>query len=256
MFYKEIHEMGLRVSVLFVVMIAGLIFLVAARPIAVSMMEEMYKDFDQLPETLQKLLGDPSTVERLEDDSHYIVSQWQGNNLGQFTPIIVLLIAFPIFARETDKGTIFFLLSRKKRSTVFWNKILAGLLVSLSLVLSLSILGPIFMRFAGYDATFGNTFLVMVHQIIGISFFHFLFSIFSIVFNDQIKPVMIGIGVVLAMPFASLVDSLKYINLYPYIMGTRIIDQGRIDWAYSAVLSILVVLLLMLSHRFFKNKEF
>lgn len=256
MFYKELYDMRLRVIILFVIMIAGLIFLVSARPIAVSMMEEMYKDFDQMPEALQKLLGDPAAVQRLSDDSYYITSQWQGNNLGQFIPIIVLLIAFPIFSRETDKGTIFFLLSRKSRSAVYWNKAIAGLVMALCMVLVLSLLGPVFMKVGGYDATFAETFLIMVHQVISISVLYFLFLIFSILFNDQIKPVMAGIAVVLVMPFASLIDSLSFVNLYPYIMGSKILKTGRIDWTYSIVLSLLAVGLLLISHRLFKNKEF
>ncbi len=254
--YKELYEMRMRVIVIFLIMIAGLTFLVAARPLAVSMMEEMYRDFDQIPEALQRLLGDPAMVQRLGDDSFYIVSQWQGNNLGQFLPIIVLLIAFPIFARETDKGTIFFLLSRINRSTVFWNKVLTGFFASLALIIVLSLLGPVFMRIGGYDATFGESFAIIVHQVISVALLYFLFTIFSIVFNDQIKPVITGIAVVLAMPFASLVDALSFINIYPYIMGESIINTGRIDWTYSVVLSLMAVGLLFVSYKLFEKKEF
>ncbi|HUM23151.1 ABC transporter permease subunit, partial [Mesotoga prima] len=232
MFYKEIHEMKLRVIIMFIVLLVSLVTTVALRPYAAQMMEEMTAQLEEMPDFLKSLMGDVSGLTRLNDDNYYLLSQWHGKNYGQFLPFVVLLIAFPIFAKEFDKKTIYFLLSRKNRNEVFRTKYLAGLGALLIITTVLSLLGPIAMNLAGYSTAFGDTLKVLLQQLVGASFFYSLFTMISIMSRDQVKPVVAGILIVLGLPILGMIDALSWLNPYPFILGSSVAQKGTIDWIY------------------------
>lgn len=233
-----------------------LITTVAMRPYTTSMMEQMVNELGEMPEFFQKMIGDPSIAQKLANDDYYINSQWHGKNLGQFLPMFALIIAFPIFAREVDKKTIYFLLSRKNRDEVFWKKFFVGYFVVTAIIVIFSLAGPVAMKIAGYQVGLRNTGLILVHEIVGLSFFYSLFILFSVLSNDQVKPVVSGIIVIVALPFLSLIDSLAFLNPYPYILGLDIINGSGIDWVYTLVLAVITLFSVVLSYRIFKKKEF
>jgi len=255
-FYKEWNEHKTRAIVIFILSLIVLTTTVALRPYASSMMEQMVNELEEMPEFLQKMIGDPSIAQKLTNDEYYINSQWHGKNLGQFLPIFVLIIAFPVFAREVDKKTIYFLLSRRKREEVFWKKFFVGYFVITAIIVIFSLAGPIAMKIAGYQVGFRNTGLILVHEIVGVSFFYSLFILFSVLSNDQVKPVVGGLVVIIALPFLSLIESIAFLNPYPYILGLDIINGSGIDWWYTLSLAVLTLVIAFQSYRIFKTKEF
>ena len=255
MFYKEIHEMKLRVIIMFIVLLVSLVTTVALRPYAAQMMEEMTAQLEEMPDFLKSLMGDVSGLTRLNDDNYYLLSQWHGKNYGQFLPFVVLLIAFPIFAKEFDKKTIYFLLSRKNRNEVFRTKYLAGLGAVLIITTVLSLLGPIAMNLAGYSTTFGDSLKVLLQQLVGASFFYSLFTMISIMSRDQVKPVVAGILIVLGLPILGMIDALSWLNPYPFILGSNVAQKGTIDWIYLVSLLAVTVVLTVTDYRVFEKKE-
>jgi len=255
MFYKEIHEMKLRVVIMFVVLLISLVTTIALRPYAAQMMEEMTAQLEDMPDFLKNLMGDVSGLSRLNEDNYYLLSQWHGKNYGQFLPFVVLLIAFPIFAKEFDKKTIYFLLSRKNRNEVFWTKYLAGLGAVLTITAVLSLLGPVAMNFAGYSTVFADTLKVLLQQLVGVTFFYSLFTMISIMSRDQVKPVVAGVIIVLGLPILGMIDTLSWLNLYPFILGSSIAQKGTIDWIYLVSLLAATVVLTVTDYKVFEKKE-
>jgi ABC-type transport system involved in multi-copper enzyme maturation permease subunit len=256
MFWKEWYDLRLRFFIILIVFIFMLIMTIAMRPYTSTMMDQISEEFGNLPDFLKNLIGDPKLLNQLENDDFYLLSQWFGKNLGQFLPIIALIIAFPIFARETEKKTIYFILSRMKREKVFWSKYITGLSFTKTLIGTLTLLGPLGMKIAGYDVHISKPLLILVHEIIAMLFLYSLYIMFSIIFNDQVKPILAGLVTVFIMPIFSFVESLSFLNIYPYLMGQSVINNHGIDWNYSIVLLALSIVLIFIDKKLFMIKEF
>ncbi len=256
MFWKEWYDLRLRFFIILIVFIFMLIMTIAMRPYTSTMMDEISEQFGNLPDFLKNLIGDPKMLNQLKNDDYYLLSQWYGKNLGQFLPIIALIIAFPIFARETEKKTIYFFLSRMKREKLFWSKYITGLSFTKTLLGILTLLGPLGMRIAGYNVHFTKPLLILVHEIFAMLFLYSLYIMFSIIFNDQVKPILVGLVTIFIMPIFSFVESLSFLNIYPYLMGQRIINNLGIDWNYSIVLLAISFVLIFVDRKLFMIKEF
>lgn len=255
MFYKELNEMKLRVLIIFAVLIMALVVTVVMRPYAAQMMEEMASQLEQLPDFLKNLIGDVSSLTRLNDDDYYLISQWQGKNFGQFLPFVVLLIAFPIFAKEFDKKTIYFLLSRKNRKDVFRVKYFTGMAAVLAVTALLSLLGPLFMNLAGYSTGFIYSLKALLQQAAGAVFFYALFTLLSVSSRDQVRPVVFGIVIVIGLPIIGIIDAISWLNPYPFILASNIAQSENIDWIYLGALVAITAVLTAVDYKIFERKE-
>jgi len=255
MIYKELNDMKIRALVMLIIFFISLLITIVLRPYTETMFDQMVSEFEKLPEFMKKIIGDPKQFMRLKNDEFYLLNQWHGKNLGQFLPLLSLLIAFPIFSRENEKKTIYFLLSRKRRLEIFWAKFIVGLTITLSITILMSTLGFILMRVLGYSVSFRYLPSCLLNEIIGVSFFFSLFLLFSIISNDQVKPVIIGIGILIGLPILGIVETLSFLNPYPYVLCIRIIDKG-IDLSYTFGLLFATFVLTSVDYILFKNREF
>ncbi len=261
MFNKTMMEMKFRLITFAIVFLLLIIVLVVTRPIIGDMMSQFNLDSEQLkdmPDFFKNLMGEASQMSKMmEDDQYFLLTQWYAKNFGQFLPLFALIMAFPIFARETDKGTIFFLLAKKNRSQIFWGKALSGYFAVITMTALFCFIAPIAMMLAGYTVHFNSQlFSLIVQQLTGVTFFYFLFLVFSIIFNDQIKPVLAGIVLIIALPFLSLIEALSWLNPYPYILGESVINKSHFDGVYSLGLLAATALLILAGETIFKKKEF
>lgn len=257
MIYKELYDMRIRTIVMFIVILVGLVLSIAMKPYTAEMFQGLAGEIENMPEFLRGLIGDPEELTALIDDNDaYLLSQWQGKNLGQFIPFIVLIIVFPIFARETDKKTIYFLLARKNRNEVFKAKYFTGLLVAASVVFILALAGPVGMNIAGYGTGFAKTLVALVHELIGVFFFYSIFSFLSVTSNDQIKPIIGGMVIIIGLPFFSMIKTLDFLNPYNYVLAISIAQGDGIDWIYSIVLLAISITLTLLNKAIFEKREF
>ncbi|MFP4461468.1 MAG: ABC transporter permease subunit [Thermotogota bacterium] len=261
MFNKTMMEMKFRIIIFGLFFVLMLVVLIVTRPVIDEVMSQMSIDNEQLkdlPEFFKNMLAETAQISKmLEDDQFFLLSQWYSKNFGQFLPLFALIMTFTIFSREADKGTIYFLLAKKNRSALFWGKTLTGYFVVITMVLLFSFLAPIAMMLSGYAVTFTpELFAIIIQQVIGVTFFYALFILFSILFNDQIKPVLAGIIVIVGLPFLSMFESLKWLNPYPYILGTQVISKGTFDGIYSLSLVITTAVITYLGLELFKKKEY
>ena len=247
----------MRTIVTVLVILVGLIFTVAMKPYTAQMFQELAGEAENMPGFLKGLIGDPETLLALVDDNEaYLISQWQGKNFGQFIPFLVLIVAFPIFARETDKKTIYFLLARKNRPDVFRVKYFTGLFVAVLAVVILAISGPVGMNIGGFQMGFGKTLMIMLHEVIGAFFFYTIFSFMSIFSSDQVRPIIGGIVLLLGLPFFSLTKSLAFLNPYTYILGSDIASGDGIDWIYTVILILISLSMTFINKNIFEKRDF
>mgnify|MGYP000091246173 CR=1 FL=1 len=255
MLVNEMIKMRIRTVVIFLVMVAVLISVVALRPFVDQIFGSISQE--QIPNFVKKLMGDPQTLlENLKKDDYYLWSQWFGKNLVQFIPLIALVIAFPIFAREIEHGTIHYLLTRSTRLRVYWSKSLTGLLINGLLLLILSIL-PVFITLAlGWDVNYQNFPGYVVQAVCGGSFFFSLYLVFSVVSKDQVKPIVLGIVVMIGDAFLGMLKPLRFLNLYPYMSGSSVYLGLGVDWRYTFALTVLSVFLLLFGWYYFQRSEY
>jgi hypothetical protein len=127
----------------------------------------------------------------------------------------------------------------------------------IGLTVIFSFIAPIAMMLSGYSVTFSpQLFVLIVQQLIGVTFFYSLFLLFSVLFNDQIKPILVGIIVIVGLPFLSMFESVKWLNPYPYILGTQVISNGTFDGIYSLALMVITAIIIWTGLEVFKRKEF
>jgi len=261
MFNKTIMEMKFRIIIFALFFVLMLVVLIVTRPFIDEMFSQMNigsEQMENLPDFFKNILAETAQVSKMmEDDQYFLMSQWYSKNFGQFLPLFALIMTFTIFAREVDKGTIYFLLAKKNRPAIFWGKTLTGYFVVIGLTVIFSFIAPIAMMLSGYSVTFSpQLFVLIVQQLIGVSFFYSLFLLFSVLFNDQIKPILVGIIVIVGLPFLSMFESVKWLNPYPYILGTQVISNGTFDGIYSLALMVITAIIIWTGLEVFKRKEF
>jgi ABC-type transport system involved in multi-copper enzyme maturation permease subunit len=244
---KEWIDMKTRSIVIFIVMTGLFLSLAPLQNFTVNFLAENSQE-------IEKFVS-PTMIEKLKDWEYYIYSQWFGKNFGQFVPIIALIIAFPLFSREYENGTIEFLLTRASRKKVFLNKLTLSLLVLIIQLTILSLLPFIYSVIFSKEFTSIYTFKFLVHCLTGGIFWYSVVLFFSSFFNDQVKPILASIVALGASTVLGILKPLKFLNTFLYILGTSIFKSNSIDWKYTIVLLILSVFIIIGSYSIFLKKE-
>lgn len=255
MIYKEINDIKIRLIIIIGLLIISLITFIALKPYSTDLIKSLYSEVEELPDFLKSIFGNEDSLDRLEDNDYYLLSQWQGKNLGQFIPIVILVITFPLISKEYDKKTIYLLLSRINRKKLFLSKYFFGLVVNTLTISVLVFLGPIFMNIFGFKTGYSGTMLIYMQELFSILFLYNLFFLFSVIFKEQVKVLILGIIVCIIPPFFSFIKPISFVNIYPYIFGQNILNGKNVDWIYSLGLLVLSVVLYFISRFLFIRKE-
>lgn len=254
MIKKEFSDMKLRTFVLLFLGI-GFFFMVAPlHKFALEMLNE-YTQIPNMPRFLERFLP-KGFVEKLSEWNFYIYTQWFGKNLGQFVPIFAIIMGFPIFAREIENGTIEFLLARSSRKRVFISKVLTVSLVVFFQMIVFSILPAIYSLFASKNLDYTYLLAYLIHTIVGALFWLAVTILFSVLSDDQVKPILGAIGTLAGTTVVAVFKPLRFMNTYSYILGGKILSNGKMDVPYTLVLLGLSVALMLLSYVSFLKKEF
>ncbi|WP_448517546.1 ABC transporter permease subunit [Pseudothermotoga sp.] len=254
MIHKELADMKLR-SLVILLLGLGLFFFVAPlQKLTIEMLNE-YVQLENVPRFLERFIP-KNFIERLSDWSFYIYTQWFGKNLGQFVPILAMIMAFPLFARETENGTMEFLLARSSRKNVFWSKACVAVVVLLVQMLVFSLLPGIYSWLASKELKYEYLGAYTIHTLVGALFWFALTMLFSVVYDDQVKPILTAVGILASTTVVGIFKPLRFMNTYSYVMGSKIISTGRMDVAYTVGLLFLTIIVLIASYMIFLKKEF
>lgn len=246
--YKEFLDMRYRI---FSIIILLLILFFSVAPL-----QEQTVEFSKNTEGIVNNFIPQGYGKLLENWNFYIHSQWFGKNFGQMIPIIAILFTFPLFSREVEKNTIQFLLVRKKRDQVFRIKVFSSVLFFILFVLLMSLLPYIYTLFIGKDFDIMLTLKYMVTDIIGGFMWLGLGIFFSVIFSDQIKPLVSGLGIFALSTALGITLNISYLNPFEYLLGSNIILGGNIDWFYSIFSVLIGTALIFISHIIFIKKDY
>ncbi len=179
-------------------------------------------------------------IEKLKDWSFYVYSQWFGKNLGQLVPIIGIIFSFPLFSREIENGTIQFLVSRRGRWHVFSRKIAVSISLLLLTIGILCILPILYSWLAGLDFEASHVGTLTLHALIGAILWYSVALFFSVVFSDQVKPLISSLALLALTTALGFLRPLSFLNTYSYIMSA---SWNVMTGASYAILSLILVAL-------------
>lgn len=248
---KEFLDIKVRAIVIFIITFILFFSIAPFQNILLGVLEKN----KAVIETYANKFGLNSMISRLHDWNFYIFTQWFGKNFGQMIPIFAIILAFPLFSREIENGTMEFLLVRKSRNYVFYSKVFSCLIVGFSLIIIGSILPILYSFFAGKDFLNEYALKYIVHGLITVWFWNNITIFFSIIFNDQVKPILSSAGLLAITTALGFLKPLKWLNTYSYSLGGKILSEGKINWVYSESLFVIGGFILLASYYSFKNKE-
>ncbi len=259
MLYKEFNSVKIRAIVMFVLLL-GMLILVVSMQEYVTSMSTSFNSMKDSPSSkwATKFLGQSfeQLLKKFQSNDFYLWSQWYAKNLGQFLPLVCLIIAFPIFARETEKKTIYFLLARKNRQNIFKIKVITGLIVTIVVLFFLSILAPLIMEAFGKHVKFGPIWKYTLQTVVSGIFFYMVYVLFSIVFKDTIRVIISGIVFFIGDFMLGLIQQIGFLNLFPYISSVHVYKTGNIDWVYTIWLLVISTGIYFGALKYFYNKDF
>jgi len=246
---KEFYDMRVRIIGVTITLLVLFFVLAPFQKFTVSMLE----GYSGNPQLEKFLPG--SMLNRLKEWNFYINSQWFGKNFGQMIPIIGIIMAFPLFSREIENGTMAFLLVRRNRKLVFRDKFLTGL-ISLVLILVLASLLPIIYSFLfNKDYRYITGIKFLVHSLFAGLLWYSITLLYSVVFDDQVKPLLAGLGTLAITTVAGIIKPLRILNTYAYALGNTIFQKNSIDLKYTIGVIIVSLLIFIVAYRIFLKKE-
>ncbi len=239
---KEFLEMKVRFMLTLIVMISLFFLVMSLKNWGIEILEKNQAD-------LSKFVG-KGLLEKLKDWNFYIYSQWYGKNLGQFIPIIGIIFAFPLFSREIENGTIEYLLTRSKRCKVFTEKIFVSTLLLILSIVALCLLPLIYTIVPSIDFNTRYVPTLTIHAVIGSVIWYSVAVFLSVIYNDQVKPLVFSLAILAITTVLGMVKSLSFFNTYSYIMNAK--NLAVEDILYSSISAVLIYT----SFFTFKNREF
>lgn len=225
---------------------------VLAHPLTANMQVEIPNLPGSLGETLREAFALMSSYEG------YVWSQWFGKNLLQFWTLFAVLLGVGGLATEASRGSALWTLSLPMTRRRLLG-VRAGLgaveLLALAVVPSLLVwaLSPI----VGQRYPLADVFAYSLMTFTGGMFFYGLAVLLSTIFGDQLKPVLAGMAVSIAMGLLSLFSKrLAAYSVYSVMSGQRYFAEGAAPWAGLAACLALGGAMFYVSLRVLERRDF
>ena len=163
----------------------------------------------------------------------YVWSQWFGKSLLNVWTFFAVLIGVGGVVTETSRGSALWTLSLPAtRARLLGVRASVGALELLLIALVPSLLVPVFSRAVGQTYPPGD---VLIHALTafagGLSFYG-LSLLLSTLFADQLKPVVIGLGLAFALSLAALLSpEVARYSVFSVMSGEKYFREGVVPWA-------------------------
>jgi ABC-2 type transport system permease protein len=220
------------------------------------MLEQMKVEIPNLPGNLSEQLREAFAL--MTTYEGYVWSQWFGKNLPQFWTLFAVLLGAGGLATEASRGTALWTLSlpvtRRRllgvRAGVGAVELLALAVVPTLLVWALSPL-------VGQRYKIADALAYALMTFAGGMFFYGLALLLSTVFGDQLKPILIGMAVAIAMGMVTLFSRrLAEYSVYKVMSGQRYFAEGVPPWAGLLVCLALAASMFFVSLRVLERRDF
>lgn len=256
LFKKELWTLRWRWLILNVILILAGYFILAGYETFTSMVDiNLLEDAFKQNQLLSKYLQTDLLNQIINNIDFYVWSQWFGKNFYQLMVISSIILAFPLFARETEQDTHNFLLVGYTRQTVFAAKV-AAVLFSLLITVTIGCFMPLIMASA-YDFSFGiNQFIQYgLHMLTAVFFLCSIVIFFSIVSNDVIKPVIFSLIALFILAIPGFIGR-PALSIYRYMTGTDIFFTGKVQTLAQVFILGLALVVTYISWYVYSRKEF
>ncbi|PLV56876.1 ABC transporter permease [Thermotoga sp. SG1] len=248
MFNKEFRDMRVRFFVMFFILLGTFILLVVMKDYTQNLSEIIRSAPKNI---LEKFGVTDEFMEKLSRWDFYIITQWYGKNLGQFVPILAIIMAFPVFAREIENETMELLLVRVKRKRLFMVKFFVPLVFTLLSLVVLAVLPLPVSWIVGESLDASSVFRYLLVETVGIFLWFSITIFFSVLFSDQVKPLIVSIALLAGTTaLGSFIKPLSILNTYLYIL------RGELTPWPSLAYTLTGVVFVYLSYKVLETKDF
>lgn len=251
---KEFYDLKVRLIGTLIVCIA-LFFIVAPfQKFSVSLLEG-YEEVPGTSKIMEKLVP-RGFIERLKEWNFYINSQWFGKNFGQLVPIIGIILGFPLFAKEIEKGTIQFIAVRKPRRWIFTTKVITGLIAILIVITISTLLPSVYSLVTAKDYNHRLVPHFFIHSLFASILWYSVSVLFSVITDDQVKPLLTSLGLLALTTVLGLLKPLKFLNTFSYALGTDVFRNGSANFTYTIWMIAISGIILFGAMKLFEKREF
>ncbi|AJG40015.1 hypothetical protein TRQ7_00825 [Thermotoga sp. RQ7] len=248
MFNKEFRDMRVRFLVMFFILLGTFVLLVVVKDYTQNLSEIIRSAPKNI---LEKFGVTDEFMKKLSRWDFYIITQWYGKNLGQFVPILAIIMAFPVFAREIEDETMELLLVRVKRRRLFMVKFFIPLVFTLLALVVLAVLPLPVSWIIGESLDASSVFRYLLVETIGIFLWFSITIFFSLLFSDQVKPLIVSIALLAGTTaLGSFIKLLSILNTYLYIL------KGDLVLWPSLAYTLAGVVFTYLSYKVLETKDF
>lgn len=248
MFNKEFRDMRVRFLVMFFILLGTFVLLVVVKDYTQNLSEIIRSAPKNI---LEKFGVTDEFMKKLSRWDFYIITQWYGKNLGQFVPILAIIMAFPVFAREIENETMELLLVRVKRRRLFMVKFFVPLVFTLLALVVLAVLPLPVSWIIGESLDASSVFRYLLVETIGIFLWFSITIFFSLLFSDQVKPLIVSIALLAGTTaLGSFIKLLSILNTYLYIL------KGDLVLWPSLAYTLAGVVFTYLSYKVLETKDF
>lgn len=188
----------------------------------------------------------------------YVWSQWFGKNLLNVWTFFAVLIGVGGVVTETSRGTALWTLSLPAtRARLLGVRAAVGALELLALALVPSLLVPALSHAIGkaYPVTDALLYAACAFAA-GLSFYG-LSLLLSTVFADQLKPVIVGLGLAFALSLAALFSpAVARYSVFNVMSGEKYFRHGALPWAGLAACLGLAAASYLVALRVLERRDF
>ena len=239
--------------------VAGMLLLMCFGAVVVlthPLLEQMKVEIPNLPGNLGEQLREAFAL--MTTYEGYVWSQWFGKNLLQFWTLFAVLLGTGGLATEASRGTALWTLSlpvTRRRLLGVRAGVGAAELLALAVVPTLLVwaLSPL----VGQRYPLKDALVYALLTFFGGMFFYGLTLLLSTIFGDQLKPILIGMAVSIAMGVVTMFSRrLAEYSVYNVMSGQRYFAEGVPPWAGLLACLALAASMFYVSLRVLERRDF
>lgn len=220
------------------------------------LLEQMKVEIPNLPGNLGEQLREAFAL--MASYEGYVWSQWFGKNLLQFWTLFAVLLGAGGLATEASRGTALWTLSlpvTRRRLLGVRAGVGAAELLALAIVPTLLVwaLSPL----VGQRYSLADALAYALMTFAAGMFFYGLALLLSTLFGDQLKPILVGMAVSIAMGAVTLFSRrLAGYSVYNVMSGQKYFAEGVPPWAGLTACLALAALMFYASLRVLERRDF
>ena len=251
-FYKEWRMLKWKFITILLIMVASAMIVVLTRNIAISALNspQVQEYLKNSSKAMSQLLSEIST-----NFTYYSFTQWFGKSYIQLVAIFAAIMSFSSFSKEFSKKTIYLLAGRMSRWEIYISKTLTGYMAFAIIVASGGVAYYVTALLMGYHLQLQMILSWTFATTIGGLLLYQIGMYISILFKDQIKPLLLDIAVYVGLYITSMLKPTRFLNLFGYMAQNDLLRGKGINIFSTLIVCIICLLIFVGGYFQFKFKD-